>query len=561
MKVIYSLFIAVLTFGAFAQCDTSRYADEMFTSVFKHQDVKYGEGQVWTIPYGNTDLFMDIYEPIGDVQLKRPLMFWVHPGGFLNGDKSADDMVALCDSFARRGYVTVSLGYRLGFNPLSSTSAERAVYRGVQDLRAAIRFMKEYADVYQVDTNYTFVGGSSAGGFSTLHLAYMDDDEAPTSIQGGWTYPGLGCLDCSGNTYSHNMDLTGIVNLWGAIGDSTWIDVDETVPALLMHGTGDGTVPYDVGHPFGVFTTPITHGSRSVSNQLTAQGIPHRYLEYDGLSHEFHGADNGTFNNPPNEYWDTIFMEVRKHYFDLLRPDTSPITNTPSACEGDIVTFYSNQILDEVSCWNQNIGTVLNDYGDSIEIMVTNTGANNIDLRKYNEINAASELTTTSLTVFPLPLSDFNFVLIGDSIETMDLSVDAVGYEWDFGDGETSTDVNPTHTYLTNGDYTLTLTVTSVNGCTQTSSQTVQVQGVSLEEELLENVKVYPNPTASILNIVNIPENINVTLVDMLGRTIVEVPTNSASTQIDVKGIQKGIYLVQFSQNGDRIAAKRFVIE
>lgn len=561
MKILYALLLISFSFFSMAQCDTSRYADEIFTSVFTHQDVNYGDGQVWNIPYNNTDLYMDIYEPIGDVQLKRPLMFWVHPGGFLNGDKTADDMVALCDSFARRGYVTVSLGYRLGFNPLSSTSAERAVYRGVQDLRAAIRYMKEYADVYQVDTNYTFVGGSSAGGFSTLHLAYMDDDEAPSSIQGGWTYPGLGCLDCSGNTFSHNMDLTGIVNLWGAIGDSTWIDSDETVPALLMHGTGDGTVPFDVGHPFGVATTPITHGSRSVSNQLTSLGIPHRYLEFDGLGHEFHGADNGTFNNPPNEYWDTIFMEVRKHYFDLLRPNPSPILSNQTACEGDIVTFYANSVLDEVSCWNQNIGTIVNDYGDSIDVLVTNTSTNFVQVRKYNEINAASTLTSESLTVYPLPVSDFNIQLIGDSISLTDLSIDAVAYEWNFGDGTTSTDANPSHTYAQNGNYTIELIVTSVNGCSMSSTQSVQVQGVSLSEELLQNVKIYPNPTSTILNVVNIPNNIEFAIVDMTGRQVFKLNECSNSETVEVSSIQKGIYLIQFTSQGDRIASRRIIIE
>ncbi|MDB9806208.1 alpha/beta hydrolase fold domain-containing protein, partial [Crocinitomicaceae bacterium] len=98
----------------------------------------------------------------------------------------ADDMVALCDSFARKGFVTASIGYRKGFNPLSQSSAVRAVYRGTQDARAAIRYLKEFATTYGIDTNYTFVGGSSAGGFMALHTAYLTDAEAPSDIQGGF---------------------------------------------------------------------------------------------------------------------------------------------------------------------------------------------------------------------------------------------------------------------------------------------------------------------------------------------------------------------------------------
>ena len=176
MKTILRSLVLLLSINlSFAQCDTNRYVNPIFDSVYKHADVKYGEAPVWTVPYNNQDLMMDIYEPIGDGLTKRPLMVWVHPGGFLLGNKEAEDMVALCDSFARRGYVTASISYRLGFNPLSSSSAERAVYRGTQDTRAAIRYLMEYADVFDIDTNYIFLGGSSAGGVATVCLLYTSD--------------------------------------------------------------------------------------------------------------------------------------------------------------------------------------------------------------------------------------------------------------------------------------------------------------------------------------------------------------------------------------------------
>lgn len=294
--------LLLVTGTVFSQCDTNPYRYSLFSDVYKLEDVKYGEAQVWNIPYNNTDSLMDIYEPINDAQTKRPLMIWIHPGGFLLGDKSADDITALCDSFARKGYVTVSLGYRLGFNPLSNASAERAVYRSVQDVRAAIRYLYEYADIYDIDTNYTFVGGSSAGAVTSLHLTYLDQDEAPTSIQGGLFDPNLGDLDSSGNAFSHNINLTGIVGLWGALGDSTWIDSDETTPALLIHGTDDGVVSFGVGAPFGAPTLNDLHGSRSIHNRLDELSIPHSFYPFEGLDHEFHGADNGTFNSPPNAY-------------------------------------------------------------------------------------------------------------------------------------------------------------------------------------------------------------------------------------------------------------------
>ncbi len=49
------------------------------------------------------------------------------------------------------------------------------------------------------------------------------------------------------------------------------------------------------------------------------------------------------------------------------------------------------------------------------------------------------------------------------------------GYLWDFGDGSTSTDENPSHLYATPGDYTVTLVAYSANGCTDTLSQTIHI--------------------------------------------------------------------------------------
>lgn len=49
------------------------------------------------------------------------------------------------------------------------------------------------------------------------------------------------------------------------------------------------------------------------------------------------------------------------------------------------------------------------------------------------------------------------------------------GYLWDFGDGETSTEENPSHLYSAPGEYTVTLIATSANGCTDTLIQTINI--------------------------------------------------------------------------------------
>lgn len=74
-----------------------------------------------------------------------------------------------------------------------------------------------------------------------------------------------------------------------------------------------------------------------------------------------------------------------------------------------------------------------------------------------------------TLTIIPDPTADFSYEISAEnSLEVMFTSTatDAETFTWDFGDGETSTEENPTHTYAGTGDYDVTLTVTGVERAT-----------------------------------------------------------------------------------------------
>ncbi|MCH2225185.1 MAG: PKD domain-containing protein [Crocinitomicaceae bacterium] len=553
------IFLFLFLGNVFSQCDTNRYRTRLFTEVYKLEDVKYGEAPVWNIPYNNTDLLMDIYEPLNDFQTKRPLMIWIHPGGFLLGDKSADDMVALCDSFARKGYVTVSLGYRLGFNPLSNESAERAVYRSVQDVRAAIRYLYEYADVYDIDTNYTFVGGSSAGAVTSLHLAYLNQDEVPMSILGGAFSPALGDLDSTGNTYVHDIELTGIVGLWGALGDSLYIDSTENTPVLLIHGTNDGVVSFGVGEPFGAPTLDVLHGSRSIHNRLDELGIQHSFNPFEGLGHEFHGADNGAFNSPPNAYWDTILHLVDSHYLSLVLPNSSAIFGEPTLCVGDTAIYSLNIQDNETGCWNVIGGDILENWGDSISVIWNQNGSQQIISRVENEIGAVSSSEEFQVTVNMLPpqvnlstsISNNTVSLIPDSLNYM--------YSWDFGDGNMSTVTSPMHTYATTGIYEISMIATDQNNCSSLTSELVYIEVVGMDDLNAQKYKVYPTVSKGVIHISNIDKPTSILLYDNIGRLVLSEGLTMGNNVIDAHYLSSGNYLGYLDINGELVMF-RFII-
>ena len=338
MKKILFFYSLLLSFSLFGQ--NVRYLNRVFSQVTKTANVTYATAPAISAPYlsesftSNAPLKMDIFEPTGDAATARPLIVLMHSGGFLTGNKDVNDMQWICDSFARRGYVTCTIDYRQGFNPLSGNAAERAVYRGLQDAASAIRYLKEFRATYKIDTTQIFAWGSSAGSFTALNLAFLDESERPASTMNS---PNLGCINCSGNAYVHNSKVQAIASCWGGIGNISWINSNNNVPTILFHGNNDGTVPYNQGSPFGLGTLPTTYGSQPIDARLTNQGILHEFYTGVNKPHEYWGTSNGTFSGAPTaDYLDIIRKTAIFFYGRLpVPPVTIAISNvTNPTCFG-----------------------------------------------------------------------------------------------------------------------------------------------------------------------------------------------------------------------------------
>src|ERR1700722_8460459 len=90
---------------------------------------------------------------------KLPLVIWVHGGGWNRGDARVSgaykDWPAVLASLAARGYVVAAIDYRL--------SSEAPFPAALQDVKAAVRFLRAHADQYRIDPERAFVWGASAG--------------------------------------------------------------------------------------------------------------------------------------------------------------------------------------------------------------------------------------------------------------------------------------------------------------------------------------------------------------------------------------------------------------
>jgi len=145
---------------------------------------------------------------------------------------------------------------------------------------------------------------------------------------------------------------------------------------------------------------------------------------------------------------------------------------------GETVTF-TNQSVNAVSySWSFGDGETstaenpTHEYSDAgtFTIQLTATGA-----------GGDTDAATSSITmVYPPPVADFTMdkteAVPGETITFTNQSEWAESYSWDFGDGSTSTVTNPTHSYASEGIYTITLTATGLKpGTTDMYSMAVKV--------------------------------------------------------------------------------------
>ncbi len=245
----------------------------------------------------------DIYHPTNaiDTEQERPLIIYLPTGNFLppvvngapTGSRKDSSAVNMAKLLAKRGYVVAVIEYRLGWNPTSPDQVVRtgtilnAAYKGMQDSKAAVRFFRNdraTVNTYKINPNKVALIGEGTGGYIAMAHAFLN---SPSKIG---RLPGLGGtkflrtqnpdssvidtnrvgnfngtndipLDISAllttgdltkvsgnfaNYPTYSSDVNFVINLGGALGDSSWIDRGQ-LPMIGIHAVRDPNAPYQLG--------------------------------------------------------------------------------------------------------------------------------------------------------------------------------------------------------------------------------------------------------------------------------------------------------------------------
>lgn len=226
--------------------------------IFKYEEIEnitYG-----TAKSGDTTmpLLLDVYRPVASAQLpnKLPAMIFAFGGGWRKGSKDTKYIRDFCEYFAERGYVAISIQYRIAKDnpppqpgPAPNPEANdlyRLMNAAFQDTCDAVRWVRTNAAKYNIDPNRIGVGGVSAGAVNALSVGFCDDNI---------TGPGA--------------EVAAVISLMGAVG-ANHIDKNDP-PVFIAHGTSDNVVHYAM--------------VKSMVQQLETVKAEYSFYPVDGVAH------------------------------------------------------------------------------------------------------------------------------------------------------------------------------------------------------------------------------------------------------------------------------------
>lgn len=246
---------------------------------------------------------LDVYCPDNN-STNRPVIMFIHGGGFQGGTKTKPEIVDMANYFASRGWVFASIDYRttsdlqgtdftgiapqewIDFTIQNGTTPDdgrtsMALYTAQRDAKAALRWIVANSSTYELNTDFITVGGASAGAITTIGLGISNQEDFRDEI------PFADDPTLSATNLNETYVVRSLIDFWGSNIQLEVLDLvyginsyDRGDPELFIaHGKLDPTVMFSEATELD-----------SIYNSL---GI---YREFVPLVDQGHGAWRATVN-------------------------------------------------------------------------------------------------------------------------------------------------------------------------------------------------------------------------------------------------------------------------
>jgi PKD repeat protein len=286
------------------------------------------------------------------------------------------------------------------------------------------------------------------------------------------------------STKQNATSETGIVVQ--ASHDNTGYYWHNSIPvaALPLTAAFSGT-PTSGGVPLAVAFTDLSQG------------------EPTSWSWSFGDGSTSTLENPvhtytsPGSYTVSLtvgdasgnFKTATVTNYVTVEPLAAGFTATPTSGAAPLAVAFTDTSTGEPTAWSWNFGDGTTSTERNPSKTYSTAGSYTVSLTVTGKDGVATNTTTRTGYINALPLTaDFTASPTSGpapfSTNFTDTSIGSpTGWSWTFGDGATSTERNPSHTYAAPGKYTVTLTVTDGSGGTSTKTRTDYVEALPLSAD------------------------------------------------------------------------------
>lgn len=343
--------------------------------------------------------------------------------------------------------------------------------------------------------------------------------------------------------------------------DSYWLDAGYWPGATIVWSTGD-TAQSITAMASGSYSVDVitSCGTLTDTVALIVNPAPVVNLGGDTLACDSYDLDAG--NGGTSYLWSTgattaMITVTTSGTYSVVVADSIGCSAMDSAMvqisASPVVNLGSDQTLcngDSATLDAGNPGASYLWSNSSTTQMITVSTSGNYSVAVMDSVGCTG-MDTVAIATEVSPTAGFNFTVggAGLSYSFTSTSAGASTYSWDFGDGGSSTQQDPQHTYAA-GSYTVTLVVTNACG-SDTTTQSVTVVGVA-GEFANGSVQVYPNPNQGHFRVsfdLGVAEEVTLTVQNLAGQVVYAHDLGEVNGRVveDVRlgDLPAGMYLVR----------------